>query len=154
MPQPSAGILLFRETEERTEVLLIKPGGPFWRNKDAGAWMIPKGAIEPGETPVEAAMREFEEEIGQPLKAVPFALCSVRQAGGKLVEVFACEGDVDAAKIASIKFEMEWPPKSGELQTFPEAEEGRWMPVVEARRLMLPSQLPILDALEAKLAGG
>jgi len=154
MPQPSAGILLFRETEERTEVLLIKPGGPFWRNKDAGAWMIPKGAIEPGETPVEAAMREFEEEIGQPLKAVPFALCSVRQAGGKLVEVFACEGDVDAAKIASIKFEMEWPPKSGELQTFPEAEEGRWMPIVEARRLMLPSQLPILDALEAKLAGG
>jgi predicted NUDIX family NTP pyrophosphohydrolase len=70
------------------------------------------------------------------------------------VEVFACEGDVDAAKIASIKFEMEWPPKSGELQTFPEAEEGRWMPIVEARRLMLPSQLPILDALEAKLAGG
>ena len=154
MPQPSAGILLFRERGERTEVLLIKPGGPFWRNKDAGAWMIPKGAIEPGETPVEAAMREFEEEIGQPLKAVPFALCSVRQAGGKLVEVFACEGDVDAAKIASIKFEMEWPPKSGEVQTFPEAEEGRWMPVVEARRLMLPSQLPILDALEAKLAGG
>ena len=140
--------------EERTEVLLIKPGGPFWRNKDAGAWMIPKGAIEAGETPVEAAMREFEEEIGQPLKAVPFALCSVRQAGGKLVEVFACEGDVDPAKIASINFEMEWPPKSGELQTFPEAEEGRWMPIVEARRLMLPSQLPILDALEAKLAGG
>jgi predicted NUDIX family NTP pyrophosphohydrolase len=154
MPPPSAGILLFRDREERTEVLLIKPGGPFWRNKDAGAWMIPKGAIEAGETPIEAAMREFEEEIGQPLKAVPFALCSVRQAGGKLVEVFACEGDVDAAKIASIKFEMEWPPKSGELQTFPEAEEGRWMPIVEARRLMLPSQLPILDALEAKLAGG
>jgi predicted NUDIX family NTP pyrophosphohydrolase len=154
MPQPSAGILLFRQQEGGIEVLLIKPGGPFWWNKDAGAWMIPKGAIEPGETPVEAAKREFEEEIGQPLKAVPFALCSVRQAGGKLVQVFACEGDVDASAIASVRFEMEWPPRSGEVQTFPEAEEGRWMPVVEARRLMLPSQLPILDALEAKLSGG
>ena len=154
MPPPSAGILLFRQRKDRTEVLLIKPGGPFWRNKNAGAWMIPKGAIEPGETPVEAAMREFEEEIGQPLEAIPFALCSVRQAGGKLVEVFACEGDVDAAAIASIQFEMEWPPRSGEVQTFPEAEEARWMPIVEAQRLMLPSQLPILDALEAKLAGG
>jgi predicted NUDIX family NTP pyrophosphohydrolase len=154
MPPPSAGILLFREREEGTEALLIRPGGPFWRNKDVGAWMIPKGAIEPGETPVEAAMREFEEEIGQPLKAVPFALCSVRQSGGKHVEVFACEGDVDPTAIDSISFEMEWPPKSGEVQTFPEAEEGRWMPIVEARRLMLPSQLPILDALEAKLAGG
>lgn len=154
MPPPSAGILLFREQEERTEVLLIKPGGPFWRNKDIGAWMIPKGAIEPGETPVEAAMREFQEEIGQPLKAVPFALCSVRQSGGKHVEVFACKGDVDAAAITSISFEMEWPPRSGEIQTFPEAEEARWMTIVEARQLMLPSQLPILDALEAKLAGG
>ena len=83
MPQPSAGILLFRERGERVEVLLIRPGGPFWRNKDAGAWMIPKGAIEPGETAVEAAVREFREEIGQPLKAVPFALCSIRQSGGK-----------------------------------------------------------------------
>lgn len=154
MPPPSAGILLFREKEGRTEVLLIKPGGPFWRNKNAGAWMIPKGAIESGETPVEAAMREFEEEIGHPLKAVPFALCSVRQAGGKLVEVFACEGDVDAAAISSVQFDMEWPPGSGEVQTFPEAEEGRWMPIAEARRLMLPSQLPILDALEAKLVDG
>ena len=154
MPPPSAGILLFREREEGIEVLLIKPGGPFWRNKDVGAWMIPKGAIEPGETPVEAAMREFEEEIGHPLEAVPFALCSVRQAGGKLVQVFACKGDVDPTAIASINFEMEWPPRSGEVQTFPEAEEGRWMSIVEARQLMLPSQLPILDALEAKLAGG
>ena len=154
MPPPSAGILLFREREERTEVLLIKPGGPFWRNKDAGAWMIPKGAIEPGETPVEAAMREFEEEIGQPLKSVPFVLCSVRQSGGKRVEVFACEGDVDASAIVSIGFQMEWPPRSGAVQTVPEAEEARWMPMAEARQLMLPSQLPILDALEAKLAGG
>lgn len=152
MPPPSAGILLFREREERIEVLLIKPGGPFWRNKDAGAWMIPKGAVERGETPAEAALREFEEEVGLKLTAVPFRLCKVRQAGGKVVEAFAVEGDLDAAAITSLHFEMEWPRNSGELQSFPEVEEGRWMGLEEARTLMLPSQLPILDALEAQLS--
>ena len=151
MPPPSAGILLFRQSDGKVEVLLIKPGGPFWRNKDAGAWMIPKGAIEPGETAADAAIREFEEEIGLPLERVPFPLCSVKQAGGKLVEVFAVEGDLDPAAIVSIHFEMEWPPKSGEWQAFPEAEEARWMSIADARRVMLPSQLPILDALEEKL---
>jgi predicted NUDIX family NTP pyrophosphohydrolase len=154
MPPPhSAGILLFRERNGPAEVLLIKPGGPFWRNKDAGAWMIPKGAIEPGETPAEAAKREFEEEIGQPLDPVPFPLCSIRQAGGKLVEVFALEGDLDPAAIQSVHFEIEWPPKSGLVQSFPEAEEARWMSLAEARRMMLPSQLPILDSLQEKLSG-
>lgn len=152
MPPPrSAGILLFRRRGDSTEVLLIKPGGPFWRNKDAGAWMIPKGAIEPGETPADAALREFEEEVGHPLDRIPFPLCSIRQSGGKLVKVFAAEGDVDAAAISSIHFEMEWPPRSGRMQTYPEAEEACWMPLAEARRMMLPSQLPILDALESKL---
>lgn len=152
MPPPrSAGILLFRRRGDSTEVLLIKPGGPFWRNKDAGAWMIPKGAIEPGENPADAALREFEEEVGHPLDRIPFPLCSIRQSGGKLVEVFAAEGDADAAAISSIHFEMEWPPRSGRMQTYPEAEEACWMPLAEARRMMLPSQLPILDALESKL---
>jgi predicted NUDIX family NTP pyrophosphohydrolase len=153
MPPPSAGILLFRQRGEETEVLLIKPGGPFWRNKDAGAWMIPKGAIEPGETAADAALREFEEEIGHPLGGIPFPLCSIKQSGGKQVEVFAAEGDVDAAAIESIHFEMEWPPKSGRMQAYPEAEEARWMPLGKARRMMLPSQLPILDVLEARLRG-
>jgi predicted NUDIX family NTP pyrophosphohydrolase len=153
MPPPSAGSLLFRQRGEETEVLLIKPGGPFWRNKDAGAWMIPKGAIEPGETAADAALREFEEEIGHPLGGIPFPLCSIKQSGGKQVEVFAAEGDVDAAAIESIHFEMEWPPKSGRMQAYPEAEEARWMPLGKARRMMLPSQLPILDALEARLRG-
>ncbi len=153
MPQPpSAGILLFRERDGAVEVLLIKPGGPFWRNRDEGAWMIPKGAIEPGETPADAAIREFEEEIGMPLTAVPFPLCTIKQSGGKIVEVFAAEGDVDPTAIASIHFEMEWPPKSGELQSFPEAEEAHWMKLTEARRMMLPSQLPILAVLEERLA--
>jgi predicted NUDIX family NTP pyrophosphohydrolase len=151
MPAPhSAGILLFRKSPE-LEVLLIKPGGPFWRNKHQGAWMIPKGALEAGEDPAEAALREFAEETGTRLTATPLALATVRQAGGKWVEAFAVEGDLDPAAIRSNEFEIEWPPRSGRLERFPEAAEARWMGLVEARQLMLPSQLPLLDALEAKL---
>ena len=154
MPSPrSAGILLFRQHGGSIEILLIKPGGPFWRNKDAGAWMIPKGEIEPGETAAEAAIREFEEETGIALQQVPFPLATVRQAGGKVVEAFAAEGDLDPAKIRSIEFELEWPPRSGRMQRFPEAAEARWMTPSKARAMMLPSQLPLLDALEAKLKG-
>ncbi|MEA3068059.1 MAG: hypothetical protein QOK41_1466 [Sphingomonadales bacterium] len=152
MPPPlSAGILLFRRRGGETEVLLIKPGGPYWRNKDAGAWMIPKGMVEAGEESVEAALREFSEETGTKLSAVPSPLAMVRQAGGKLVEAFAVEGDLDAAAIHSNEFEVEWPPRSGRRERFPEAAEARWMGLAEARELMLPSQLPLLDALAAKL---
>ena len=154
MPPPrSAGILLFRRRDGGVEVLLIKPGGPFWRNKDAGAWMMPKGMVEPGEAPVEAALREFAEETGTQLTAIPVPLAKVRQAGGKIVEAFAVEGDLDPAEIRSIDFAMEWPPRSGRIARFPEAEEARWMTLDDARSLMLPSQLPLLDALEHKLKG-
>ena len=152
MPRPlSAGILLFRERDGGTEVLLIKPGGPFWRKKDVGAWMIPKGIVEPGEGPAEAALREFEEETGVKLTSVPFPLAKVRQAGRKIVEAFALEGDLDAAAIRSNEFEVEWPPKSGRRQLFPEVAEARWMSLALAREMMLPSQLPLLEALETKL---
>jgi predicted NUDIX family NTP pyrophosphohydrolase len=154
MPPPhSAGILLFRHREGAPEVLLVKPGGPFWRKKDAGAWMIPKGMVEPGEKPAEAALREFEEETGTRLTAVPFRLATVRQAGGKIVDAFAVEGDLDPTGIRSIDFEMEWPPRSGRMQRYPEVIEARWMPLRQAREMMLPSQRPLLDALEGKLAG-
>jgi len=154
MPPPlSAGILLFREQGSEAEVLLIKPGGPFWRNKDAGAWMIPKGLVEPGETPAEAALREFAEETGVWLTAVPFPLATVRQAGGKIVEAFAVEGDLDPASVRSNEFEVEWPPRSGLTERFPEVAEAKWMTLGEARAMMLPSQLPLLDALEAKMKG-
>jgi predicted NUDIX family NTP pyrophosphohydrolase len=154
MPPPlSAGILLFRQQDGETQVLLIKPGGPFWRNKDAGAWMIPKGAIEPGEGAAEAALREFEEETGTRLTSVPFPLLKIKQAGGKLVEAFAMEGDLDAGAVHSNEFEVEWPPRSGRRQLYPEVEQARWMLLAEARKLMLPSQLPLLDALEEKLKG-
>jgi predicted NUDIX family NTP pyrophosphohydrolase len=153
MPPPrSAGILLFRQTGGEPEVLLIKPGGPFWRNKDAGAWMIPKGMIEPGETAADAALREFEEETGSRLTARPLPLAIIKQAGGKVVEAFAVEGDLDPAQIRSVEFSVEWPPRSGKLERFPEAEQARWMSLVEARSMMLPSQVPLLDALEEKLA--
>ena len=152
MPPPlSAGVLLFRQRDGETEVLLIKPGGPFWRHKDAGAWMIPKGAVEPGEVPVEAALREFEEETGTKLSSVPFPLAKIRQSGGKYVEAFAVEGDLDPSAVTSIEFEMEWPLRIGRMKCFPEVAEARWMTFEEARAMMLPSQLPLLDALEAKL---
>ena len=152
MPAPlSAGILLYRQRRDGIEVLLIKPGGPFWRNKDIGAWMIPKGAVEPGELPAEAALREFEEETGTRLTSVPFPLKKIRQAGGKVVEAFALEGDLDPAAVTSNEFELEWPPRSGRLERFPEVVEARWMSLEEARSMMLPSQLPLLDALEEKL---
>jgi predicted NUDIX family NTP pyrophosphohydrolase len=154
MPQPrSAGVLLYRERDGTTQVLLIRPGGPFWRGRDVGAWMIPKGAIEPGETAAEAAVREFEEETGTRLSAAPFPLLKVRQAGGKQVEAFALEGDLDASAVRSNEFELEWPPRSGKLAMFPEVVEARWMDFAEARAMMLPSQLPLIDALEQKLRG-
>ncbi len=153
MPPPlSAGILLFRQSGGETEVLLIKPGGPFWRNKDAGAWMIPKGMVEQGETPAQAALREFTEETGVEIDRVPFPLATVRQAGGKIVEAFAVEGDCDAEAVRSNHFQVEWPPKSGNFQNYPEVAEARWMTIAEARMMMLPSQLPFLDALEAKIS--
>ena len=152
MPPPlSAGILLFRRVGGETSVLLIKPGGPFWRNKDAGAWMIPKGMIEPGETAAEAALREFREETGVEIDRVPFPLATVRQAGGKLVEAFAVEGDCDAEAVRSNEFKVEWPPRSGNFQSYPEVAEARWMTIAEAREMMLPSQLPLLDALDKRL---
>ena len=151
MPPPlSAGILLFRKRDS-LEVLLIHPGGPYWAKKKAGAWMIPKGGVDPGEAASDAAIREFEEELGSPLGAVPERLCRVKQSGGKIVDVFAAEGDFDPATLKSTEFEMEWPPRSGEMQRYPEADAARWMTLAQARRMMLPSQLPMLDALEARL---
>lgn len=152
MKQVSAGILLYRRRGGALEVLLTHAGGPFWRGRDDGAWMIPKGGIQAGETPLEAAVREFEEELGSPPPGTPRALCRVRQAGGKWVEAFALEGDFDPASLVSNSFRLEYPPRSGVFRDFPEVDEARWFAAEQARGKMLASQRPILDALVAELS--
>ncbi len=151
MPKLSAGILLYRMSRGMLEVLLVHPGGPFWHNKDAGAWMIPKGEVAAGEAPLACALREFEEELGVRPEGSPRPLKPVRQAGGKWVEAFALDGDLDPARIVSNRFEMEWPPKSGRVQSFPEVDRAAWLSLTEARKKILPSQRPILDELAQML---
>jgi predicted NUDIX family NTP pyrophosphohydrolase len=150
--QVSAGILLYRRGPAGIEVLLIHPGGPFWRGRDDGAWMLPKGGLAPGETALEAALREFEEELGARPPGTPAPLCRVRQAGGKWVEAFALEGEFDPAALASNRFTLEYPPRSGRIAEFPEVDEARWFGIDEARAKMLASQRPILAALLARLS--
>ena len=151
MAEYSAGILLYRRTGGALQVLLIHPGGPFWRNKDKGAWMIPKGGVEEGEDAVACALREFEEEVGTRLHGTPRPLCRIRQKGGKWVEAFALEGDLDADRIVSNHFELEVPPRSGRFRSYPEVDRAAWFTLADARTMILPSQSPILDALEASL---
>jgi predicted NUDIX family NTP pyrophosphohydrolase len=149
LPIVSAGILLYRRRAEELEVLLVHPGGPFWRNKDAGAWMIPKGLAEPGEEPAAAAIREFEEELGTRPAGTPQPLGRIRQKGGKWVEAFALEGDLDVDTIVSNEFQMEWPPRSGQFPSFPEVDRAAWFTLAQARDMILPSQAPLLEQISA-----
>lgn len=144
----SAGILLFRDRAGRLEVLLVHPGGPFWAKKDAGAWTIPKGAIEEGEEPLAAARREFEEETGTRPVGEALPLSPRRQPGGKLVLAWAVRGDLDATAVTSTSFTMEWPPRSGRQQEFPEVDRAGWFALDEARVKILKGQAPFLDDLQ------
>lgn len=149
----SAGILLYRRQAGGWQVLLAHPGGPFWRRRDDGAWTLPKGGLNPGESAEAAARREFEEELGQPLAAPLEPLGRVRQRGGKWVIGFAAQGDFDVAALRSNTFECEWPPRSGRLAAFPEIDRAEWFDPAQARVKLLPSQLPLLETLLARLAG-
>ncbi len=150
----SAGILMYRHDEGNVRVLLVHPGGPFWQNKDQGAWSIPKGLIEEGEDAATAARREFSEELGSPAEGPLQPLGTIRQSGGKLVEAFGLEGDLDVGSITSGLFALEWPPHSGQIREFPEVDRAEWFTLQEARSKMLAGQHPFLDRLEAMLASG
>ena len=143
----SAGLLIYRQRECGLEILLVRPGGPWWGHRDQGAWQIPKGQIEPDENAKAAAFREAREELGVELTGDAAPLGSIRQAGGKRVDVWALEQEVDPAAVHSNRFELEWPPKSGKVKSFPEIEEARWFGLAEARSMILPSQAALLDAI-------
>ena len=152
MARRSAGILLFRRSGEALELLLVHPGGPFWARKDDGAWSIPKGEYDETDDDAQAAaLREFEEETGQPLPLAEdtqlIELGSARQASGKVVTAWAAEGDLDADAAVSNTFELEWPPRSGKLQQFPEVDRAAWFAVDAARVKITRGQLPFIDAL-------
>jgi predicted NUDIX family NTP pyrophosphohydrolase len=147
MAKTSAGLLLFRTRGGELEVLLVHPGGPFWAKKDEGAWSIPKGEIDEGEDPLAAAKREVQEELGAAPDGDFIPLAPVRQAGGKVVHAWAIEADIDPSAITSNTFQLEWPPRSGRQQTFPEVDRAAWFTISEARSKILGGQLPLLDAL-------
>jgi predicted NUDIX family NTP pyrophosphohydrolase len=151
MPETSAGILLYRFHSAGPEVLLVHPGGPYWVNKDDGAWSIPKGLYDPGEDPEAAARREFAEETGLAPAGELVPLGTFRQPSGKLIIAWALEGDFDPAALRSNLFSIEWPPRSGRMQDFPEADRAAWFAPGEARRKILKGQSPLLDALLARL---
>ena len=144
----SAGILLYRHGPQGLEVLLVHPGGPYWADRDLGAWSIPKGLYEPGETPLEAARREFAEETGFAVDGEFIDLGEIRQPSGKRIHIWALEGDLDAGRIRSNTFPLEWPPGSGRFVETPEVDRGQWFSLAEARERIHPGQSGFLERLE------
>lgn len=150
----SAGLLMYRRRGGALEVLLVKPGGPFWRNKDEGAWTIPKGGAEEDESLFEAALREFREETGFEPTGPYVELSPIRQKGGKRVHAWAFEGEVDPGELESAVFEMTWPPRSGRVQAFPEVEAARWFTPAEAKEKINPAQAAWLEELAERVDAG
>jgi predicted NUDIX family NTP pyrophosphohydrolase len=150
----SAGILLYRRRDDRLEVLLVHPGGPLWARRDAGVWSIPKGEYGDDEEPLAAARREFAEELGTPAPdGEALELGEIRQKSGKRVRAWALSGDLDAEQIQSNTFAMQWPPRSGRMEEFPEVDRAQWFGLVEAREKLNPAQVALLDRLSHILEG-
>jgi predicted NUDIX family NTP pyrophosphohydrolase len=147
MPKPSTGILAYRKHNTHLQVFLVHPGGPFWKNKDLGAWSIPKGEYESDEDPLMAAKREFEEETGQTIDGEFKPLAPVKYKSGKVVQAWAVEAEIDHTNINSNYFEMEWPPKSGKTASFEEVDRADWFDVETAKQKIIPAQMPLIDEL-------
>ena len=156
MPKRSAGLLAYRWVDGEPEVLLVHPGGPYWTQKDDGAWSIPKGEYEPDEDPIEVALREFREELGQdpPDASSPTFLGELPQPSGKRVMAWAVPGDLDVGTVRSTTFTMEWPPGSGRMAEFPEVDRAGWFDLEEARRKLLRGQVGAIDRLAEVLKAG
>ena len=152
MPKQSAGILLYRMTDNQPQVFLVHPGGPFFRNKDEGAWSIPKGEYVDGEEPLVAAQREFEEETGQAISGKFITLQPIKQKSGKIVHAWAVEGDIDHDTIKSNLFEIEWPPKSGKKVSFPEIDRASWFTIDIAKQKIIPAQAGLIQELEGLIS--
>ena len=148
MPRVSAGLLMYRIQDGKLQVLLAHPGGPFFKNKDEGAWTIPKGEIEPGEDLLEAAKREFKEETGVTPTGPFTALTPIKQKGGKIVHAWAFKGDCDPGAIVSNTFSIEWPPRSGRLMDFPEIDRAEFFDVAVASRKIKAAQAALIDELQ------
>lgn len=151
MSKQSAGVLLYRRRGGAVEVLLVHPGGPYWANKDDGAWSIPKGEVEAGERPLDAARREFAEETGAVVDGEFLPLPPVRSRSGKLIHAWAVAGDFDCAQLRSATFVLQWPPRSGELREYPEVDRAAWFDLERARGKISRGQAPLLDALRESL---
>ena len=151
MAKQSAGILLYRNTNKTLEVFLVHPGGPYWIKKDDGSWSIPKGEFEGDEEPLNAAKREFEEETGVKISGEFIALNPIQQKSGKKVYAWAVEGNIDPEKIKSNNFEIEWPPKSGKMKSFPEIDKAQWFGVDNAMTKINSEQSFLIKELEDKL---
>jgi predicted NUDIX family NTP pyrophosphohydrolase len=154
MSKASAGLLLFRRREGRLEVFLVHPGGPFWAGKDAGAWSIPKGEHGPEEDPLTAACREFSEETGFAPTGPFLPLTPLKQKSGKVVRAFAWEGEADPSRLQSNTFPLEWPPRSGKIQEFPEVDRAAWFPLEAAKEKIHPGQAGFLEELAESLGRG